>query len=91
MNTGPVQAVTSGLDKLMQHLEESNARRGWTPLANAQRAAKENDEAWDAKLTAEAAPYWNANTHDEAYWRSVLGGRISEATFNELMRSLGLR
>lgn len=88
MTTGAVQAVTSGLDRLMEHLEESNKRRGWAPLANAQRLATENEEAWDARLKEEERPYYEADVHDRAYWHSVLDGKIAPETFEELMAGI---
>lgn len=65
------------------------ARRGF--LDNARKSAEENDRAEAERLSAAEAPYWAANYHDEAYWRRVLTGKVSEDTMLELFKSMGLR
>ena len=83
------RAATSRLVRLLGGTPESPAP-GRPLLENAKKDAKENDEAEEKRFVAKYDPYWRANLHDAAYWREVLKGKVSEATIEELLRSMGL-
>ena len=90
--TDLTDTVSSGLDALMEHVANSNTRRGWAPapLTNAKRAAQENDAQEEAKLNALNQAWWGADKHDRAYWHSVLDPFVSQETFEKIMKSMGL-
>lgn len=87
-----VDGVSEALDKLLEHVADSNARRGWAPvdLTNAKRDAAANDEAERKAFVAKYDSYWRADVHEAEYLRGVLRGHVTEANIDKFLHSLGL-